>query len=158
MARLFIFCVGISLCATYTLAVGSAEIKCFSRRHEVEKCVNECPPERTCKNKDVKFSCHNIDKECEPKCVCEDGYFRNPLGDCISTENCERCSGEHEYYSCGGFCDNVCSNLREQNKTHCPVVNIVCNQKCYCEDGYARDERNRCIPIAECSQNSEERN
>lgn len=61
-----------------------------------------------------------------------------------------KCRGKHEYYSCGGACDNVCKTLHIQNQTHCPIINIQCNRMCYCEKGYARDENNICIPIEKC--------
>lgn len=60
------------------------------------------------------------------------------------------CNGGHEYYECGGACDNVCADLHIQNKTNCPIINIRCNDKCYCEDGYARDVNGKCIPIKDC--------
>lgn len=61
-----------------------------------------------------------------------------------------RCDGPHEIYACGGACDNVCATLHEQNQTHCLIKNIKCIDKCYCEEGYARDENNICIPIEKC--------
>nr|3SSB_C Chain C, Inducible metalloproteinase inhibitor protein [Galleria mellonella]3SSB_D Chain D, Inducible metalloproteinase inhibitor protein [Galleria mellonella]7SKL_B Chain B, IMPI alpha [Galleria mellonella]7SKL_D Chain D, IMPI alpha [Galleria mellonella]7SKM_B Chain B, IMPI alpha [Galleria mellonella]7SKM_D Chain D, IMPI alpha [Galleria mellonella] len=33
------------------------------------------------------------------------------------------CNGGHEYYECGGACDNVCADLHIQNKTNCPIIN-----------------------------------
>lgn len=59
------------------------------------------------------------------------------------------CTGPHEYFSCGSACDNVCEDLT-QNQTHCLIQNIVCNSKCYCENNYARNNDNICIPIEDC--------
>ncbi|KAJ2947173.1 hypothetical protein O0L34_g16531 [Tuta absoluta] len=61
-----------------------------------------------------------------------------------------KCQGPHEYYSCGGACDNVCATLSQQNQTNCPIINIKCNEKCYCEKQYARDSNGVCIPISSC--------
>jgi hypothetical protein len=64
----------------------------------------------------------------------------------------EKCSKPNEFYSCGGACDNECKTLGKQNRTSCPIVNITCNKKCYCEDGYARDAKGNCIPVDQCSK------
>ena len=61
-----------------------------------------------------------------------------------------KCTGPHEYFSCGPECDNECCNLSQQNQTSCPIINIKCNEKCYCEDGYARNSMNICVPYAKC--------
>lgn len=41
--------------------------------------------------------------------------------------------------------------MSEKNQTHCPIVNIVCNQMCYCEKDNARAKNNTCIPINKCT-------
>ncbi|KAM3962918.1 zonadhesin [Aphomia sociella] len=131
------------------MATNYAFSKCV-KRNEVLACVKDCPPERTCRNKGIRFSCVVDDKPCKQKCVCKEGFYRNINGECVTGEQCDMCPGEHEYYACGVACDNVCSQLHEQNKTNCPIVNIKCNEKCYCEDGYARDDNGICIPIENC--------
>lgn len=62
----------------------------------------------------------------------------------------DKCPGANEYFACGVACDNDCSTLQFQNKTNCPIQNIVCNRMCYCEDGFARNTLGNCIPFAEC--------
>ena len=61
-----------------------------------------------------------------------------------------KCPGPNEFFDCGGACDNVCATLQEQNQTNCPIINIQCNSMCYCEKGYARNDKNICIPIDQC--------
>lgn len=79
-------------------------------------------------------------------------YLINIYTDDISNNDVfiVKCNGSHEYFSCGQECDNVCATLNKQNKTNFPIVNIQCNEQCYCEDGYARNGSNICIPIEEC--------
>ncbi|XP_038210392.1 inducible metalloproteinase inhibitor protein-like isoform X2 [Zerene cesonia] len=120
------------------------------RENEILDCVQLCPPERTCRNRGIAFNCLASDSPCRPKCVCKDGYYRNSIGECTSEENCDKCSRQNEYFSCGPECDNVCSELHTQNQTNCPIVNIVCNKKCYCDPDHARNEHGNCIPIGEC--------
>lgn len=62
-----------------------------------------------------------------------------------------RCPGKHEYYSCGGACDNICDKLSEENQTSCSIINIKCNEMCYCEEGYARNKNNICVPFDQCN-------
>ncbi|XP_050343032.1 zonadhesin-like isoform X2 [Nymphalis io] len=90
---------------------------------------------------------------CTPACRCKPGFYRNKIRDCISKEQCLKCTGPNEYFSCGSACDNVCTTLDTQNQTNCPIKNIVCNQKCYCDENYARDSNNTCIPIKDCPIN-----
>ncbi|XP_076630822.1 venom metalloprotease inhibitor-like [Colletes latitarsis] len=56
------------------------------------------------------------------------------------------CNRPHEEYQCGSACQTTCQNLGEP----CPIVNIRCNDDCYCKEGYARDCRGICIPIKLC--------
>ncbi|XP_015174916.1 PREDICTED: inducible metalloproteinase inhibitor protein [Polistes dominula] len=60
------------------------------------------------------------------------------------------CNQPNEEYQCGSACQTRCSTLGEQ----CPIVNIRCNDNCYCIDQYARDDNNVCIPISECPSNN----
>ncbi|GAB1865603.1 Inducible metalloproteinase inhibitor protein-like [Camponotus japonicus] len=55
------------------------------------------------------------------------------------------CNRENEEYQCGSACQTTCSNLGEV----CPIVNIRCNDACYCKEGFARidNDNSRCIPI-----------
>ncbi|CAG9818445.1 unnamed protein product [Phaedon cochleariae] len=57
------------------------------------------------------------------------------------------CDKPNEEYQCGSACQTRCIRL----ECNCPIQNVRCNDACYCKDGYARDENNECIPIADCS-------
>lgn len=59
--------------------------------------------------------------------------------------------GPYEFYSCGGACDNVCATLDTINQINCPIINIKCNEMCYCETDYARAKNGTCIPIKQCN-------
>lgn len=61
------------------------------------------------------------------------------------------CTRPNEQYECGSACDTDCATLGEP----CPIVNIRCNDSCYCKDGFARDSTKNCIPIEQCPKNSE---
>lgn len=68
----------------------------------------------------------------------------------IANVNCLlNCTKPNEEYQCGSACQTTCSNLGQP----CPIVNIRCNDACYCKEGYARmtDDDSHCIPIESCS-------
>ncbi|XP_045764412.1 zonadhesin-like isoform X3 [Maniola jurtina] len=125
-------------------------INCFGQ-NEIRGCRLNCPPQ-TCESIGKKYCCPPQTKECREECRCKKGFFRNKIGECISKEDCLKCTGPNEYFSCGGACDNVCATLATQSQTNCSIVNVVCNPMCYCEQGYARDSNNTCVPISECPQ------
>ncbi|KAI5645184.1 trypsin inhibitor like cysteine rich domain-containing protein [Phthorimaea operculella] len=119
---------------------------------------NPCPNPRdpnTCDSV-IAGNCHDCANEkttparCKGQCTCKPGYYKNKIGECVSKEDCLKCKGQHEYFSCGGACDNVCATLSQQNQTNCPIINIKCNEMCYCEEGFARDSQGICVPIESC--------
>nr|WHN38851.1 Zon4B-L [Andraca theae] len=127
-----------------------------SKPHQVyNSCPVTCPPQ-TCASINHIYHCplqltNRSLQQCKPDCVCEKGYFKNLIEECISKDDCLKCTGPHEYFSCGVACDNVCATLSKRNQTNCDIKNIMCNKMCYCEQGYARDNNNTCIPISECN-------
>ncbi|KAF7414081.1 hypothetical protein HZH68_002570 [Vespula germanica] len=56
------------------------------------------------------------------------------------------CNRPNEIYECGSACQTECKTLGEP----CPIINIKCNDDCYCIDNYARDDKGNCIPIRDC--------
>lgn len=56
------------------------------------------------------------------------------------------CNGPHEWFGCGSYCDVECGKIGEP----CPIVNIKCTERCYCDPGYARDEYCNCVPFDDC--------
>uniref|UniRef100_A0A2A4JJI9 TIL domain-containing protein n=1 Tax=Heliothis virescens TaxID=7102 RepID=A0A2A4JJI9_HELVI len=133
------------LCVGYKVGNGAA---CGPK--EEMQCIHSCPPQVTCRNRFIGTSCLLTDETCDNVCVCKPGLVRNDAGECVPEEQCDTCPGAHEFFECGSACDNECATLATQNRTHCPIKNIVCNRKCYCLDGYARDQSGNCIPVEKC--------
>ncbi|KOB68857.1 Serine protease inhibitor 28 [Operophtera brumata] len=124
--------------------------QCNKPHEYFEPCDYGCPPQ-TCESLDRFYVCPIREGEtCKPRCKCKEGYYRNINGECITEEQCRKCMCPHEYFSCGGACDNVCATLHKQNQTNCPIVNIKCNEMCYCEKDYARAKNGTCIPMHKC--------
>lgn len=56
--------------------------------------------------------------------------------------------GPYQYYNpCGPACDTRCDTLGKP----CMIMNVKCPSKCYCQEGYARDSSENCIPKDDCS-------
>ncbi|KAJ8732216.1 hypothetical protein PYW08_014946 [Mythimna loreyi] len=56
------------------------------------------------------------------------------------------CTRPNEHYECGSACQTECATLGQT----CPIVNVRCNDACYCNQGYARDSSGTCIPVSQC--------
>ncbi|XP_050511866.1 inducible metalloproteinase inhibitor protein-like [Diabrotica virgifera virgifera] len=56
------------------------------------------------------------------------------------------CTRPNEFYDCGSACQTTCKTLGAV----CPIINVRCNDDCYCIKGFARDDKNKCIPIEDC--------
>ncbi|XP_017773888.1 PREDICTED: inducible metalloproteinase inhibitor protein-like [Nicrophorus vespilloides] len=56
------------------------------------------------------------------------------------------CFRPNEVYYCGGACQITCYNY---NKI-CPIINVRCNDMCYCIKNYARDQTGTCVHIKYC--------
>nr|AHX25883.1 TIL domain protease inhibitor 2 [Helicoverpa armigera] len=59
-----------------------------------------------------------------------------------------KCSRSNEHYECGSACQTTCATLGQD----CPIVNVRCNDGCYCDEGYARNDVGECIAIDDCPQ------
>ncbi|XP_050557377.1 zonadhesin-like isoform X1 [Spodoptera frugiperda] len=150
--------------------IQAAVIQC-TRPNEHYACGSAC--QTTCAN--LGTTCPIVNIRCNDACYCNDGYARNANGTCIPIAQCPinsrttissragtqnsvtttqrpliQCTRPNEHYECGSACQTTCANLG----TTCPIVNIRCNDACYCNDGYARDANGTCIPIAQCPINS----
>lgn len=56
------------------------------------------------------------------------------------------CTEPHEVYACGSACQTECATLGQP----CPIINIKCNDACYCIENYARNSQGVCIPQKDC--------
>ncbi|XP_037299545.1 zonadhesin isoform X3 [Manduca sexta] len=151
------------------------EKKCL-RPHEFYDCGSAC--DNVCSNLHLqnRTNCPIKNIVCNPGCYCRDGYARDETGNCVPVDKCnnpalrakratqkdlfpvKECNGPNEFFQCGPACDNVCATLDKQNRTHCPLVNVMCNSRCYCNDGYARDDRGICIPVEQCRKPASDSN
>ncbi|XP_011700506.1 PREDICTED: inducible metalloproteinase inhibitor protein [Wasmannia auropunctata] len=63
------------------------------------------------------------------------------------------CTRENEEYQCGSACQTTCNNLGQ----FCPIVNVKCNDACYCKQGYARiqNDTGPCVSIESCPKEGE---
>lgn len=125
-------------------------LNCTSPNEEYQ-CGSACQTE--CETLGDECPIQNI--RCTDACYCEAGYARDNSGICIPTGKCPpkgvgpvSCTRPNEIFSCGSACQSECRTLGED----CPIVNIQCNNGCYCKAGYARDSSGLCIPIEQCPE------
>ena len=90
---------------------------------------------------------------CQARCECVDGYKLHEGKCTLIEEACTpQCTMENEVWNpCGSQCsERYCC---DSDKGHCKndMCTDVCEPRCECETGYARDHRTgHCVPKAEC--------
>jgi len=125
------------------------QVTTCSLSHEVyNACGTACP--LTCDNYNTPPACT---EQCVPGCYCEDGYFRNSKGNCVTKSECTnqvsqpRCARSHELYTtCGTACPLTCDNYNNP-PTKCTRQCVV---GCACQKGYLRDNDGSCVLPAQC--------
>lgn len=110
----------------------------------------ECPPNErwtpclaNCSNCEDRGIC--IVTDCDKgRCDCVRNFVRlYPDGPCEPVSQCPvKTCGENEVWrECGPLCE-WCGTLRCRE--------IDCSYKCYCKEGYLRNDQGKCIPENEC--------
>lgn len=64
--------------------------------------------------------------------------FTDTLGNCPHYEQFIDCPNAHT-------CQRTCATLN-----YACLITPTCTPACFCKDGYARNENNRCVPISDC--------
>lgn len=69
----------------------------------------------------------------------------------ISVNSHHRICGENENsYVCSSKCkDLTCKKLYSDQVTECPDI---CEDGCFCNEGFARNADNVCVDVAECAR------
>ncbi|XP_076759811.1 von Willebrand factor-like [Xylocopa sonorina] len=163
----------LALLAIFYVCVNSVNaLECSGANEVFKECGTACEP--TCKNPEP----YCIQVCVEGVCQCARGFVRDSNHASVSTvfstgkflilhrsvstnrwhsKTKDRsvlvalakkleCNRPHEEYQCGSACQTTCATLGQT----CPIVNIRCNDACYCVEGYARNSNGVCIPIKSC--------
>nr|XP_021193183.2 inducible metalloproteinase inhibitor protein isoform X1 [Helicoverpa armigera] len=131
------------LCAGYNEGCGP---------NEELRCVQPCPPEKTCRNRDIQYYCILSIQPCTYKCVCKAGYLRNAAGECVTVDKCEKLCKENEIFTdCKRSCPpDTCLSLVARFKCD---PNERCSEGCVCRPGYLRKHpHSPCVPICDCDE------
>ncbi|CAO1396939.1 unnamed protein product [Diamesa tonsa] len=120
--------------------------RCDDRNSYANECGSAC--EASCKNPNPKGPCPDV---CVRGCFCKPGFLKNDQGVCVPVEECPKpieCPA-NEVFSCGSAaCEKSCGNINDT----CDIVNIKCDDKCFCIEGYVRESgpNSTCIPVNTC--------
>ncbi|PZC75809.1 hypothetical protein B5X24_HaOG205629 [Helicoverpa armigera] len=131
------------LCAGYNEGCGP---------NEELRCVQPCPPEKTCRNRDIQYYCILSIQPCTYKCVCKAGYIRNAAGECVTVDKCEKLCKKNEIFTdCKRSCPpDTCLSLVARFKCD---PNERCSEGCVCRPGYLRKKpKSPCVPICDCDE------
>lgn len=89
---------------------------------------------------------------CERRCQCKVGFMRSKSGHCVATES--ECGGpictkpnEVKKNICDSCHDKTCAHVTSKDPCYGAQV---CEDKCVCDTGFARDASGNCIPEMQC--------
>ncbi|KIH50047.1 trypsin Inhibitor like cysteine rich domain protein [Ancylostoma duodenale] len=140
--------------------------------------TEKCGPNEfydVCAGNDCERTCEDPDKECLSRacfgpaaCVCDEGFYRNKEGKCVTDEECEDYNIEiidspegiteppknctlNEYYD---YCGNECEPTCEEPVKQC---GRICNPgACACDVGFYRNKAGKCVTEDECEDDNME--
>ncbi|XP_066428734.1 zonadhesin-like [Eleutherodactylus coqui] len=107
-----------------------------------------CEPDKVYKERGgCKTYCNDpkksvCDRKGRPGCYCKEGLLELD-GKCIKKEDCEACTGNRTYTSCGG-CPYTCSNWKDL------MCTAHCRLGCFCNEDYVTNATGHCILIKDC--------
>ncbi|RCN25505.1 trypsin Inhibitor like cysteine rich domain protein, partial [Ancylostoma caninum] len=143
-------------------AVVNSTVSPCGKNEVLDECGNEC--ENKC-NQEKKICRVRVCFTGLGACACDEGFFRNKKGECVSEDDCEYDNMEfitfppeetkalnncslHEYYDhCGGtLCEPTC----EEPDRVC--LSRACSgpADCPCDTGYYRNKAGICVTEDEC--------
>ncbi|XP_047985905.1 zonadhesin-like isoform X2 [Leguminivora glycinivorella] len=144
----------LALLAVVIISVGisaaAAQSTECNKPNEEKRCVQSCPPQKTCQNMDIQVVCKFLLEQCKNRCVCKAGFFRNAGGECVTRDYCTMCGGQNEYYSCRVQPDQTCA--APEADTTADQNSGQCKEQCYCNPGTVRDENDVCVPTDQCNK------
>ncbi|XP_030031197.2 zonadhesin [Manduca sexta] len=117
-------------------------------------CKVDCPSVYCPVNDDRARVACAVAYPCPPGCICNANYRRlSPADDkCILASDCPpvKCKRPNEIWnSCPPNClTERCDDIG-RNQTSCPLPQY-CDPQCVCKPGFYRNDRDICVPVAEC--------
>ncbi|KAL4707319.1 hypothetical protein ACJJTC_019857, partial [Scirpophaga incertulas] len=104
-------------------------------------CPNVCLNEKCQDVNDAEKICPTLILNCDPKCVCKSGYYRNSTNYCVPAQSCAG------YNPCMSRCAPTCEY---PNPPNCDTLDNGC-----CQEGYILNKRGgECIRINQCPLSS----
>ncbi|XP_013142384.1 PREDICTED: zonadhesin-like [Papilio polytes] len=127
------------------LAEECPPVKCTRPNEEWNTCPTSCLKENCEDLKLTNTACKPSRTNCQPRCACKEGFYRNSSRICVPASECfpsKKCDISNK---CKATCD-------EPNPKNCPYQAATENvEGCKCKPGYVLSDKNgECIRIEEC--------
>ncbi|GMR62201.1 hypothetical protein PMAYCL1PPCAC_32396, partial [Pristionchus mayeri] len=115
--------------------------RCPKSNYIFKMCSKEYPPK--CGDYTPTF-----EKICgAQKCQCDDGFYLNDAGDCVTGEECEGCKKNQIFTTCSSACAPKCGE-------YLPIR--LCREcgppKCVCKVGFYENSNGDCVTREECEK------
>ncbi|XP_013134472.1 PREDICTED: zonadhesin-like isoform X2 [Papilio polytes] len=144
-------CIPTNQCPEMVNAPGNKPPNNCSKPHESLQCVKSCPRPRTCIGRFLRYKCFNTTEACKNECVCDDGYYRNPEGFCVTSDLCD-CTKPHESLKCVTSCPRPRTCAGRFLRYKCFNTTEACKNECVCDDGYYRNPDGFCVTSNLCDK------
>ncbi|GBP26742.1 hypothetical protein EVAR_95253_1 [Eumeta japonica] len=128
-----------------------------TRSNEVwDSCPSACLAEDCSDVDNQPVTCNTLVLNCEPRCVCKKGFYRNKHGICVKPKHCGAeqpasvCPENEVFVECQrAHCGpKSCGDLGYP--IPCNGATAACHAGCVCADGYVRNDKNVCILKTDC--------
>ncbi|XP_013174037.1 PREDICTED: zonadhesin-like isoform X3 [Papilio xuthus] len=131
------------------LAEECPPVKCTRPNEEWNTCPTSCLKENCEDLKITNTACKPSRTNCQPRCACKEGFYRNASRICVPASECfpsNTCDIPDE-------CKATCA---EPNPKNCPYQSATKNvEGCKCKPGFVLSDKNgECIRIEECPAES----
>ncbi|XP_048003668.1 zonadhesin-like isoform X3 [Leguminivora glycinivorella] len=130
-------------------------VECTRPNEVWNPCPSACLRENCDDVNDQPTTCNTLVHNCDPRCICTEGHFRNASGICVPAEECpnfqpKSCDDPNaERVECAPdpSCRSTCStpNPSKPCKLNCAIDNCVCKR------GFVLSKKGgKCIPVNQC--------
>ncbi|GBP26745.1 Inducible metalloproteinase inhibitor protein [Eumeta japonica] len=127
-------------------------VKCTRPNEVWDSCPSACLAEDCSDVDNQPVTCNTLVLNCEPRCVCKKGFYRNKHGICVKPKYCcAECGPNFRYVDCKTECsDEFCPKNDSRRAVTC-VTPEPCKPGCICNLNHKRSNTDgQCIVALDC--------